>query len=790
MVHPDVSADLPRMRCNRLDNRRRSSRFATLISTCTGVSLVMAIEMSSVPFEVQVRADSDFSAPTAVGIVTALSSIGIGTSGIKCVARDVSGNLYIGGQAYLSGLPITDGAFDTTYNGDDGFVAKLTPDGATLIYSTYLGGSLPENVEDLAVAPDGSVIVVGSAYSTDFPVTPGVFQASHAPGNLDAFVTVLDPTGSSLVYSTYLGGSADDEAISVTVSPAGEVIVTGYTETAAVQPFPTTPGAFDVSPNGQLDCFVTRLNVTGTALVFSTLLGGSRSDAGYGVELDSNGNVILAGSSLDGTTDFPTTPGAFSTSHAGQNDVFVSRLSEDGSQLIYSTLFGGPGSDSIEGFAVDAAGRVYVTGFTSAGGIPTSPGAFDSTYNGGSYDVFAAGIDLSTSTLILSTYLGSSSTEGGRGVAVASDGTVVVCGSSVTPAAGFPITTGSYDTSHNGDVDGFISRIAADGTSLIYSTFVGTSARDEFFDVVLDGNGGAIVVGNTESIAYPTTPGAFDTTPNGTIEGVVTKLNPQGSDLTFSTRFGGTAAPPAGADSIGIYVAASGAWFLRNTIGPGPADIVYGYGPTGLGWVPLLGDWDANGSDTPGLYDPATGVFFLKNSHGPGPADIVFGFGPAGVGWIPLAGDWDGDAVDTVGLYDPVSGVFFLKNLNIAGPANLAYGFGPANVGWIPISGDWDGDSNRRDTVGLYDQSSGFFFLRNDHSPGGANFTIGFGPAGQNWRPLAGDWDGDGIDTIGLYAPATGAFFLRNANSPGPADVVFGYGPPTAAPLAGDWDGF
>ncbi len=737
-----------------------------------------------------VRASS-FDGVSAIRGKNALTSIGIGPSDIKCVARDGSGHLYIGGTVHLSGLPITDGAFDASFNGsNDGFVAKLTPDGAALVYSTYLGGSLPEDIYGIAVAADGSVVVVGSTNSTDFPVTPGVIQPNHAPGNGDAFVAVLDATGSNLVYSTYLGGSSDDVAINVTVSPAGEVIVTGYTESVAVQPFPITPGAFDVSPNGQLDCFVTRLNVTGTGLVFSTLLGGSRSDAGHGVVLDSDGNVILAGSSLDGTTDFPTTPGAFSTSHAGQNDVFVSRLSGDGSQLMYSTLFGGPGSDSIEGFYVDAAGRVYVSGATSADGIPVTPGAFDSSYNGGGFDAFVAGIDLSTSTLVLSTYLGSASSEIGRGVAVASDGSVVVCGVSGAPGAGFPVTFGSYDATHNGQLDGFVSRVSADGTSLLYSTFVGTTDDEEFFDISIDATDGAIVVGYTGSSAYPTTPGAFDTTPNGSSEGVVTKLNPQGSDLTFSTRFGGTAAPPAGADSIGIYVTASGAWFLRNTNGPGPADIVYGYGPTGLGWVPLLGDWDANGSDTPGLYDPATGVFFLKNSHGPGPADIVFGFGPAGVGWIPLAGDWDGDAVDTVGLYDPVSGVFFLKNLNIAGPANLAYGFGPPNVGWIPISGDWDGDSNRKDTVGLYDQSSGFFFLRNDHSPGGANFTIGFGPAGQNWRPLAGDWDGDGIDTIGLYAPVTGAFFLRNANLPGPADVVFGYGPPTAAPLAGDWDGF
>ena len=242
-----------------------------------------------------------------------------------------------------------------------------------------------------------------------------------------------------------------------------------------------------------------------------------------------------------------------------------------------------------------------------------------------------------------------------------------------------------------------------------------------------------------------------------------------------------------GTDTAGIYVPTTGSWFLRNANSPGAADLVFGYGPAGLGWIALRGDWDGNGSDTAGLYDPANGNFFLKNTNAAGGADLVYGFGPAGFGWQPLVGDWDGDGVDTIGLYDPSSGFFFLRNTHAPGAADLVYGFGPAGTGWTPMLGDWDG--NGTDTVGLYDPATGNFFLRNAHAAGGADLVYGFGPAGIGWKPVAGDWNGDGADTIGLYSPANGFFFLRNFHAPGAADVVFGYGPANTTPILGDWNG-
>ena len=247
------------------------------------------------------------------------------------------------------------------------------------------------------------------------------------------------------------------------------------------------------------------------------------------------------------------------------------------------------------------------------------------------------------------------------------------------------------------------------------------------------------------------------------------------------------ATPNVSRDTVGIFVPASNAFFLRNVHASGPSDFLLSYGPPGAGWTPLMGDWNNDGVDTPGLYVPSTGTFFLRNSLSGGNADIAFGYGPAGAGWIPVVGDWNGDGVDSVGLYSPSNGFFFLRNSLSPGNADRTFGFGPGGLGWIPIVGDWDGDLI--DTVGVYDPNNGVFFLRNLHASGAANATVPFGAAGAGWRPIAGDWNGDTKATIGLYVPTTGTFFLRNSLSPGPADLTYTFGGPGATPIAGNWDG-
>jgi len=246
---------------------------------------------------------------------------------------------------------------------------------------------------------------------------------------------------------------------------------------------------------------------------------------------------------------------------------------------------------------------------------------------------------------------------------------------------------------------------------------------------------------------------------------------------------------PPGVHSIGLYDGASSTFYLRNANSAGPANLTVRFGPSGAGWAPIGGDYDADGDDTIGLYNQTAATFYLRNANAPGPADLTFRFGPAPNNWIPIAGDWDGDGDSTFGLYNAATGTFYLRNSNNPGPADLTFRFGPSSSTWLPIAGDWDG--NGTDTIGLYDPTNGTFYLRNTNSAGAANLTFRFGPKPSTWKPIAGDWNQDGTETIGLYDPANGTYYLRDANSAGAANLTFRFGPKpsTWKPIAGDWDG-
>jgi hypothetical protein len=252
-----------------------------------------------------------------------------------------------------------------------------------------------------------------------------------------------------------------------------------------------------------------------------------------------------------------------------------------------------------------------------------------------------------------------------------------------------------------------------------------------------------------------------------------------------------TAEPALPNGTVGVAVGS--AFFEQNIHFGGSANHSFVYGPSGS--LPIMGNWDggfgvgAPVADTPGVYIPATGGFFLRNENSPGPSHFNFTFGPAGAGFLPIAGDWDNDPFDGVGLYDPATGQFFLKNGAAPGPADAMFRFGPAGGGWLPIAGDWNGDGI--DTIGIYHPATGQVFLKNSNSAGPADIAFRFGPAGGQYVPIAGDWNSDGIDTIGIYSPATGQFFLRNSNTPGVADEAFSFGPRNvgARPIAGNFDG-
>jgi hypothetical protein len=258
----------------------------------------------------------------------------------------------------------------------------------TLVYSTYLGGSQFDAGTGIVVDAIGNAYVIGSAESADFPTTRGAFQPTKS-GFRNAIISKLNAAGSALVYSTYLGGSSGAEGgRAIAVDTSGNAYVIGDTTS---DDFPTTPGAFQPTFGGDTDAFVTKLNATGSGLVYSTFLGGSSLDGvpdGGGIVVDAMGNAYVTG--LTSSADFPTTPGAFQTTGAFEV-AFVTKLNPTGSALVYSTYLGVNFTSGF-GIALDASDNAYVTGVTSSADFPTTPGAFQTTKPGSlNFSRFVAG---------------------------------------------------------------------------------------------------------------------------------------------------------------------------------------------------------------------------------------------------------------------------------------------------------------------------------------------------------------------------------------------------------------
>jgi hypothetical protein len=330
-----------------------------------------------------------------------------------------------------------------------------------LDYSTFLGGAGVDGGSGIAVDESGRAYVTGETDSADFPTTPGAFDRTLGR-NEDAFVTKLNASGSALVYSTLLGGAlcegdpreeAPEEGGSGIAVLDGRAYVTGFT---TCDDFPTTRGAFDRTLGGDMDAFVTKLNASGSALDYSTFLGGTNfeegRESGSGIVVDESGRAYVAG--FTPAADFPTTRGAFDRTFNG-GDAFVTKLNASGSALVYSTFLGGTSSDAGLGIAV-LDRRAYVTGFTNSADFPTTPGAFDTSFNGGFEDAFVTKLNAAGSALVYSTFLGGAGDDRGNGIAVL-DRRAYVTG--FTNSADFPTTPSAFDTTWNGNEDAFVTKL-------------------------------------------------------------------------------------------------------------------------------------------------------------------------------------------------------------------------------------------------------------------------------------------------------------------------------------------
>jgi hypothetical protein len=393
-----------------------------------------------------------------------------------------------------------------------------------LSYATYLGGTGSDLGTGVAVDSSGNAYLTGITASTNFPTASP--RQGYA-GGYEAFVAKLAPSGSTLVYSTYLGGSGNDRGLGVAVDSSGNAYVTG--DTASTN-FPTT-SPVQAANAGGYDAFVAKLDPSGSALLYSTYLGGSGTDGGEGIAVDPAGSAYVTGETT--STNFRTAY-PLQASYGGGTDGFVAKLDPSGSALVYSTYLGGASQDYGMRVAADASGHGYVTGWTSSTDFPTA-NALQPGKAGGN-DAFVARLEPSGSALAYSTYLGGSSDDFGRGVAVDPAGNAYVAG--YTYSTNFPAVN-PLQASLAGVDDVFVTKISPSGSALTYSTYLGGSAFDAPFAIAVDSAGSAYVAGATGSANFPTAD-PLQASHAGNEDAFVTKLTPSGSALAYSTYLGGS----------------------------------------------------------------------------------------------------------------------------------------------------------------------------------------------------------------------------------------------------------
>lgn len=457
------------------------------------------------------------------------------------IAVDNAGSAYVTGYTVAANFPTKSPWQPKNGGGQDVFVTKMNPTGTGLVYSTYLGGSDNDIGRGIAIDGAGNAYVAGYTVSTNFPTTANAYQSSRASGlginGYDAFVVKLATNG-GLLYSTYLGGSAQDQATGIAVDAVGNAFVSGWTVSTD---FPTTPGSYHTTPGGSVDGFVAKLNTTAAtgsaSLVYSTYLGGTGYDKAYGIAVDNSGSAYVTG--VTGSTDFSLAGFPLQTGHGGGiRDAFVTKVNATGSNLDYSTYLGGSGDDIGNAIAVNKnTGEAYVLGSTTSANFPVV-NAYQSTYAGGG-DAFVSRLNATGSVLAYSTYLGGTGWDGGNdlniygGIGVDTAGNAYV--SSVTTSSNFPTKnplTGQGTYHGNGMNDVVVAKIDTSSpvgsTSLVYSTYLGGGDEEEAFGLAVDTAGNVYVTGETQSNDFPVIKGSFQRSKSGGIhvtEAFVTRIS-------------------------------------------------------------------------------------------------------------------------------------------------------------------------------------------------------------------------------------------------------------------------
>jgi len=450
------------------------------------------------------------------------------------------GTVLVGGMTSSSNMPTTLGVVQSTYAGDDpslghggviggdAFLVRLSPDGGKILAATYFGGSKQERgVYGMLLDSRGNIVIGSATRSPDMPTTRGSYQPKYGGGQADMYAAKLSADMKKILWCTYVGTAGTDwPRGGLALDDQDNVYLVGGTNS---RDFPTTEGAFQRELKGERDGAIVKLSADGSRLLFSTLLGGSDWDGIMGARIDASGNVYVAGHTR--SPDFPLTPGAPQSKFGGNSDCFLTKLSNDGSRLLYSTYLGGLENEFAEHRPwLGPDGAFFLTGVTSSPDFPTTAGAYQQARKGRT-DGFVTKLSSDGKRFVFSALLGGSGGEFFLMPTLDGAGNILVVGHTTSPD--LPVTPDALQTAfHAGkraeDGDGALAVLSPDGSRLVYTTFFGGSGDDLIRSVALGPNGEVYLVGSTSSPDFPVTPNALQTELGGNADAFVVKLVPTG----------------------------------------------------------------------------------------------------------------------------------------------------------------------------------------------------------------------------------------------------------------------
>lgn len=671
----------------------------------------------------------------------------------NAITVDSNGSAYVAGSTDSSDFPTVNPY--QGYRTDAAFIAKFSEGGSELIFSTYLSGSSSTSYGyGVAIDSDFNVYVTGETGSSSFP-TVNPYQSSHAGGNENVFISKLSSSGSELLYSTYLGGSGNhEEPYQIVVDSNNCAYVTGNTTSTdfpVVNPYQSSY-AGGGSPEIIGDAFVTKFSSSGSALIFSTYLGGSDGDGNRDMALGPDNSVYMAGRSS--SDNFPTV-NAYQSSRAWNIDATVSKLSSSGSALIYSTYLGGDHHDTGRGIDVDSTGHAYITGSTFSDDFPTL-NPYQASRIPGDYDAFVTKFETSGSKISFSTYLGGDDEDSGDGISLGLGNFAYITGS--TYSSNFPMVN-AYQSSYSGNGDAFVSRFSCRGLTLLFSTYLGGNNADDGTRVVVDSQGSAYIIGTTQSNNFPLE-NPYQSTPDESWgNAFVTKIFQTSTNPIYASGdYDGD-----GDSDIAIFRPKSGLWAIR-----GVTRAYYGSSQD----RPIPGDYNGDGTADIGVFRQSSGLWAVR-----GLTRIYFG----GAGDQAVPSDYNGDNICDVGIYRSATGLWAIR-----GVTRIYYGTDTDT----PIPGDYSGSG--KTGLAIFRPETGLWAIRgitrvyyghNDDQvapgdydgdgkweicvfrtciglwarPGVTRFYFG----DCEDQSIPADYNGDGTDDIAIYRPPMGLWAVR-----------------------------